>query len=314
MLDTATGRERWRVSLGRTRKRGEGTPLGPLSTPAIDENFSYMQALDGRFVCVENQSGAIRWEVQLKRQFKAFEPGYGFAGSPLLLKDSVILMPSGSSEASVVSLERSTGRVLWQTALGSGTEYSSATFVPGINSEQVIVHVAGSMAGVALEDGRVLWKVDGVQGGLWTASVLANGRVFLPLGSESQLLKVSGRVVESVWSSPMFENIMGPVVEVNGVLVGHQKRKLTGVDVETGNRLWQLPEESDGQLIALGPWLIFFNDRSGKLSLLSVGRSGVEIQGQQTVMKSTRMETPLTFAGDTLYLRATTELVALKVE
>ncbi len=156
-----------------------------------------------------------------------------------------------------------------------------------------------------------LWQVGDISGGLWTPSVLANGHVFFPLTRETQVRELGGDASRLVWSSPVFEGTMGPVVEINGLLVGHHKRRLTALDVATGEQLWQLPDETDGQLMAFGRWLVFLNDRAGRLEILAVDRRGAEVRRRQAVIKPTRMETPLTFARETLYLRTQEDLVAL---
>ena len=50
------------------------------------------------------------------------------------------------------------------------------------------------------------------------------------------------------------------------------------------------------------------------IEVLEVNRTKAEVRHRQSVMKPTRMETPLTFARDTLYLRTTGECIALRVE
>lgn len=313
LIDAGTGAERWRAPLGRTRKRGEGTPPGPLSTPALDAEATYAQALDGRLFSVGNADGKVRWEVNVKSQFKAFEPGYGFASSPLLCGELVVLLPAGSSGASVVALDRLTGAERWRVPLGSGTEYASATFAARADPPQIVAHVGRSMAGISPSQGRPIWRIDDVDGGLWTASVVSGGRVFMPLAGETQMLRLEGSPGRKVWGSPVFAGAMGPVVEVGGILVGHHRRRLTGLDAETGEQLWQLPDESDGQLLVYGPWLFFLNDRAGELCVLSVARSGVEFRSRQRILEPTRMESPLAYAHGTLFIRAVRELIALRV-
>lgn len=314
LLDADTGVERWHFGLGRTKKRAEGVPLGPLSTPAIDADSAYVQALDGRFVCLELATGKLRWEVSLKRAFKAHEPGYGFASSPLLLDDLVVLQPAGSSSCSVVALDRRTGEVRWKTALGTAAEYASATWLPRAEGPQVVAHLGTMLAGLDPADGARLWELDGVAGGLWTPSVIGAGRVFFPTAGETRLVQPSADSVRVLWSSPVFESTMGPVVELEGMLIGHHERRLTALDAVTGKQLWQKPEETDGQLLTLGDWIVFVNDRAGVLELLSVNREGSQLVGRQPVFKPTRMETPLPFAHGTLYIRTSEELIALRTE
>ncbi|MFN0068970.1 MAG: PQQ-binding-like beta-propeller repeat protein [Limisphaerales bacterium] len=315
LLDAATGFERWRFTLGRTRKRAEGVPLGPLSTPAIDAEAAYVQALDGRFVCLDRASGQLRWEVNLKRAFQAYEPGYGFASSPLLLPDLVVLLPAGSSANSAVALDRRTGEVRWKASLGTATEYASAAWLPqpGRGGGQIIAALGTRLAGLAPEDGRLLWALDGVAGGLWTPSTLTGGRVFFPTAQVTRLLEPAGDAAREIWNSPVFEGVMGPVVELDGMLIGHHERRLTALDATAGRQLWQRPAETDGQLLVLGKWLVFVNDRAGTLEVLVVTPQGCEAVHRQPVLKPTRMESPLAFADGLLFLRAPEELVALRV-
>ena len=314
LLDTETGAERWRFALSRTRKRGEGVPSGPLSTPALDSEAAYVQALDGRFVCLEITTGRPRWELNVKREFKAYEPGYGFASSPLLLDDMVILLPAGSTSASAAALDRLTGAVRWRTGLGTGTDYVSATALSQGSNAIVIAQTGTTVAALAAHDGRIRWKLDDVAGGLWTPSILAGGSIFCPTAKESRLIQNVAETGRSTWTTPVFDGAMGPVVQLEGMLIGHHQRRLTAIDTETGTQLWQLPDETDGQLMVLGKWLLFVNDRAGQLEVLSVTRDRAEVRSRQPVMKPARMETPLAFADGRLWIRGPEELVVLKVE
>lgn len=314
LLDTETGAERWRFALSRTRKRGEGVPSGPLSTPALDSESAYVQSLDGRFVCLEINSGRPRWELNVKREFRAYEPGYGFASSPLLLDDMVILLPAGSTSASAAALDRFTGAVRWRTGLAAGTDYVSATALGRGSNAVVIAQTGTTVAALAAIDGRIRWRLDDVAGGLWTPSILSGGNVFCPTAKESRLIQVFPESGRSTWTTPVFEGAMGPVVQLEGILIGHHQRRLTAIDAETGTQLWQLPDETDGQLMVLGKWLLFVNDRAGRLEVLSVTRDRAEVRSRQPVMKPARMEAPLAFADGRLWIRGPEELVVLTVE
>jgi outer membrane protein assembly factor BamB len=313
-LDSATGEERWRLPLGRTRRRGkEGAPPGPLSTPALDDENGYCQSLDGRFVCVDLRSGALRWEVEVARLFGAYQPGYGFAGSPLLLKDQVVLMPAGSRSASVVALDRTTGAVRWKARLDDATEYVSATFLERGKDSQIIAQVGSVIAGLSPEDGSQRWRLEGVDGGLWTPSVLSGGRVFVPTAGMVRTLEPLVSSVREIWRSEVFEGVMGPVVEVGSWLVGHHKKRLTAVEVSTGRQVWQRSEETDGQLIVVDGRLVFLQDRVGMLQVLEVDREGTRVVAERNVIPPARIEAPLAYAEGRVFIRTLSELVALRL-
>jgi outer membrane protein assembly factor BamB len=269
---------------------------------------------DRRFVCLEVATGKLRWELNPKSALKASEPGYGFASSPLLLDEWVVLLPAGSSAHSVTALDRRTGARRWSVPAGAPAEYASATaWSPG-GKAQVVAQLSDRLIGVSANDGRILWTVGEAAGGLWTPSVLEDGRVFCPTASETRLLAPEGGAARVVWTSPVFEGVMGPVVEIGGMLVGHHKRKLTGIETGTGHQLWQQSSETDGQLLVWGSWLVFVNDRAGKLIVFAADRTGLAVKSEQQVFPPTRMETPLATAQGTLFLRTPTELIALRTE
>jgi outer membrane protein assembly factor BamB len=252
--------------------------------------------------------------VNVKQAFQAHEPGYGFASSPLLTEDLVVLLPAGSSSSAIVALDRKTGTLRWRASLGTSTEYASAALAGTSGSSQVVAQLGEKLVGVSAAEGKVLWEIKEAGGGLWTPSVLNSGQVFFPGSGRTLLGDLSSVPPRQVWSSPVFEGGMGPVVELQGQLIGYHQRRLTGVDVATGKQLWQRAEESDGQLLSYGPWLIHLHDRIGVLEICSVDQTGMKVRQRQSVCRPTRSETPLTFSQGVLYLRLPGELVALKLD
>lgn len=311
-FDPATGAERWSTVLSRTRRRGEGVPLGPLSTPAVDAEAAYAQSLDGRFVCADIATGALRWETQLKRTLGAYEPGYGFASSPLLLEDVVVLLPAGSTSASVTALDRRTGAIRWKSRQTTGTEYASATLLDRTPA-QILAQLGDKLVGLAPTTGALLWEVAKVQGGLWTPSVLSGSRVLFPTAERIRVLDLAQDKPVEAWTSEVFAGAMGPIVEIHGLLIGHHQRRLTALDVRDGTQRWQLPDETDGQLLVVGQHLVFLHDRLGQLQVLEVGPQGSRVLQTLQVIQPARTETPLSIAGERLFVRTPTELVALRM-
>jgi outer membrane protein assembly factor BamB len=223
-------------------------------------------------------------------------------------------LPAGSSANSVTALDRRTGARRWSVPAGAAAEYASATaWSPG-GKTQIVAQLSDRLIGVSANDGRIIWTMGDVTGGLWTPSVLGDGRVFCPTATETRLLAPEGGAAQVVWTSPVFEGVMGPVVELGGMLVGHHKRRLTGVEAATGRQLWQQPSETDGQLLVWGSWLAFVNDRAGKLIVFAASRTGLEVKSEQPVFPPTRMETPLATAQGRLLIRTPVELIALRAE
>ncbi|MBN8246660.1 MAG: PQQ-like beta-propeller repeat protein, partial [Verrucomicrobia bacterium] len=113
---------------------------------------------------------------------------------------------------------------------------------PGVHGGQILAHLGTKLAGLAPAEGRKLWEMDDVAGGLWTASILSGGHAFVPTAGQVRTLESAADGVRDVWRSPVFEGVMGPVVEVKGLLVGHHERRLTALDAASGMQVWQQAE------------------------------------------------------------------------
>jgi outer membrane protein assembly factor BamB len=116
VLDAGTGRERWRTKVGRRYKGHDGSIDGPLSTPGLDDDSVYAISPRGKLYCFDLLTGKTLWKKNLKSQFGAQEPHYGFATSPLLVGDKVIAQAGGKGlfgSGHLVALERRTGATVW---------------------------------------------------------------------------------------------------------------------------------------------------------------------------------------------------------
>src|ERR1041384_6108614 len=106
-LDARTGKELWRhtypAALGPQYYEG-----GPGSTPTVYHGRVFTISKWGDVFCLDAAKGSVLWQRDL-RQDKIQPNRWGFAGSPLVWGDELILNAGGAGTA----LELRTGRVLW---------------------------------------------------------------------------------------------------------------------------------------------------------------------------------------------------------
>jgi outer membrane protein assembly factor BamB len=111
----------------------------------------------GDLHCVNLADGKVIWRKNLLAQFGAKPVTWGMCASPLVIDEKVIVNP-GAPKASLVALERSTGKVLW-TSPGGPAAYAS--FIVGNfgGKRQIIGYDAASVGGWDIETGKRLWML-----------------------------------------------------------------------------------------------------------------------------------------------------------
>jgi outer membrane protein assembly factor BamB len=112
-LDAGSGDEHWRYTLGTAWRGRQGSLDGPISTPVVDSERLYGLSPYGVLFAVDRSSGKEVWRVDFRESYGSKLPGYGFATSPLLHGETVIVQAGG--KGGLVGFDRSTGAEKWKT-------------------------------------------------------------------------------------------------------------------------------------------------------------------------------------------------------
>ena len=93
----------------------------------MDGRRVYVYSGPGTLVCFDARSGKILWSVDTVKEYGAQMMLHGICESPLVVGKHVICCPGGK-DASVVALDKKTGKLAWRTTGISETQgYNSAT-------------------------------------------------------------------------------------------------------------------------------------------------------------------------------------------
>src|SRR5947209_15514755 len=135
-LDAESGKEIWKHSYPCALEPiyHEG---GPGSTPTADGERVYTMSKRGHLFCFDAATGKILWEKDLLGDLHVGRPRWGFAGSPLMEGNLVILNLGTAGTA----LDKATGKIVWT----SGTNASGyATPVPySVDGDRSVVIFSG---------------------------------------------------------------------------------------------------------------------------------------------------------------------------
>ena len=135
-----SGKELWTCSFddpGSVDKKYPGTR----GTPTVTDDTLYAVTLLGTVVCVDLKSHQIKWQHNLIKEYGRKRSGWGVAQSPVLAGNLVIIAPL-TATASLVALDKDSGREVWKTPGFSGDGYVSPAMI-SIDGEEQILMVAG---------------------------------------------------------------------------------------------------------------------------------------------------------------------------
>lgn len=257
-----TGRELW--THGWDAEYTDSTGNGPRSTPTWDAGRVYALGALGELRCLDAKTGKPVWAKNILRDNGASNIQWAMAASPLIVDDKVVVMAGGRPGKSVVAYNKATGARVWG-ALDDEASYTSPMLVNLAGRRQVLVVTAYRAAGVAPEDGSVLWEHP------WRNSAGINisqpivagpSRVFLSAGygKGATLLDIANNgkalAATAVWENVSMKNKFNSSVLHDGHVYGLDEGILTCVDVNTGERKWKGGRYGYGQVVLASGHLI----------------------------------------------------------
>ena len=157
-LNRANGSVVWAAKLGKTGPVGQPKFEGPRATPTVDGNVVFAIGQWGEMVCLDAAKGKEVWRKELVKDFNGTLPAWGYAESPLVDGDKVVVTPGGE-KGTIVALDKKTGAVIWQSKeFTDPAHYSSLVPVEYGGVRQYVQLTPASIAAVAASDGQLLWR------------------------------------------------------------------------------------------------------------------------------------------------------------
>ena len=267
-LGLADGKPVWSAKLGKGGPVGEPAFDGPRATPTTDGELVFAVSEWGELACFRAHTGTELWSKDYTKDFGGERPFWGYAESPLIDGDKVVVTPGGSQGA-LVALNKKTGALLWQSKeLTDPAHYSSLIVADLGGVRQYIQLTPASVAGIAAADGKLLWRAPRKGNvAVIPTPICDDGFVYVTSGYASgcNLFKVSvesGKFsAEKVYANKIMANHHGGVIKVGDYVYGYSEGKgWTCQDFKTGQPKWQEREKfakgsiayADGRFICAG--------------------------------------------------------------
>jgi len=306
-LDTNTGKQIWSTPIGQVFHNGYGD--GPRATPTVDGDVLYALGAQGKLICAEIATGKKRWQVDMYKDLQGqMMSGWGYSESPLVDGDRVVCTPGGSL-GTLAALDKKTGKVIWRsTELTDTASYSSCIVAEAGGIRQYVVMTGEAVAGVAADDGRLLWHYVQPPGKYRVAVVATpifhNNSVYVSADYNAgcDLIKLSPNgqrmKAEKVYANKNMENHHGGVILVGEYLFGcsgntNQKTRWACQEFRTGRNAWEESRKLEGGSLTCADGLLYcYTQHEGTVVLLEPSPEGWKEHGRFTIPRQTTQRSP----------------------
>jgi outer membrane protein assembly factor BamB len=297
-VDLNTGKQVWGTATGRGFSESRGA--GPRAVPTIDGNTAYALGANGDLACLDLATGKIRWQTNILQSTGGSNIKWGISESVLVDGDRIICTP-GSSQATMIALNKQTGKPVWSCGAAGvrSPGYASAVAATIGGVRQYIQFTGDGLIGVKADDGTFLWQDNSAANGTANCSApLVQGNfVFYAsgYGTGCALLEVGaagGRfAARQVYKNKSLINHHGGMVLIDGYVYGCDERALVCLDARTGEVAWQDRCVGKGSVIAVDG-MLYVRSENGPVALVEVNPKAYVEKGRFEPPKGNRNTWP----------------------
>ncbi|MFN0052104.1 MAG: PQQ-binding-like beta-propeller repeat protein [Planctomycetales bacterium] len=324
-LDADTGETLWEHRYDWPYEAA-GVYPGPRATPTLANGRVFFASPRGLIGCLSD-SGKLRWTVELLQTLHGRGAGFGYACSPVVVENKVLL-PVGGENAAMVALDADTGRILWQSG-NDEASYTPALPIVVDGQRQVIGYLQNVLASFDLETGRLLWRVELSQGydehSAWPIFVEPHLWISAPFRAGSQMLRLSGAPdapAEPLWRSSVMSNDVCSSVYHAGNLYGFDLKDQQAkthrpsrghfrcLEFTTGRELWSTDRTGQSTLLLADDKLLLFSD-TGELILARASPERYDELARTTVFGGETCWTPPALHRGRGYVRSHSQIACL---
>ncbi len=244
---------------------------GPRGTPTLHDGRVFTMGATGIVNVLDAADGSVIWSRNAATDTEAETPGWGFASSPLVHGDLVLVAASSQ----LAAYDLASGELRWSQSAG-GAGYSSPHLATLDGVEQILQLNGDGILAVAPADGTLLWKHDWPGYPIVQPTFTANGDLLISVSDRSGLRRLTvdatedGWAVEERWTSIGLKPYFNDLVVHKGHAYGFDGTILAAIDVEDGERQWKGGRYGGGQLVLLADQdLLLVLSEKGELALVS---------------------------------------------
>jgi outer membrane protein assembly factor BamB len=291
---------------------------GPRGTPTLSGNRVFALGATGILNALDARTGKVLWSRNAATDTGVEIPGWGFASSPLVIDDLVVVALSGQ----LVAYDVGSGAQRWMGPKGGGG-YSSPHLVTIAGVPQIVLLRGSRTISVAPADGKLVWEHIWQPGaGFVQPAVVADGDLLITTGDAMGGLGIrrvavskgpAGWTVEERWTSRGLKPYFNDFVVHKGHAYGFDGSILSCIDLADGARKWKGGRYGNGQLVLLPEQsLLLVVSEEGELALVSATSDGYRELARVPALDAKTWNHPV-IVGNVLLIRNGEEMAAFRL-
>ncbi len=290
---------------------------GPRGTPTLSDGRVYTFGATGILNVLDAGDGTVVWSRNVASDTDTKVPYWGFASSPLVVDDVVIVAASGT----LVAYDLASGDPRWFGPAG-GVSYSSPHLLTIDGVAQILLMNGAGATSVAPADGTLFWEHPWPGSGIVQPALTADGDVLISALSASggigtRRIAVArgpgGWTIEERWTSIRLKPYYSDFVVHDGYAFGFDGSILACIDVEDGKRKWKGGHYGAGQLFLLADQdLLLVLSEKGELVLVDAAPDQFTEVARFPAIEGKTWNHPV-LVGDVLLVRNAQEMVAFRL-
>lgn len=287
---------------------------GPRGTPTLSAGRVYTFGATGILNVLDARDGAVVWSRNAAEDTATKTPTWGFASSPLVAGDLVIVSTAGQ----LVAYDLATGARRW-SGPAHGVSYSSPHLATIGGIEQILLLSEAGATSVALADGTLLWDYAWKGYPIVQPALTANGDVLISVSDSSGTRRLGvergpgGWTVQERWTSIRLKPYFNDFVVHNGHAFGFDGSILACIDLKDGQRKWKGGRYGNGQLLLLPDQdLMLVLSEEGELALVRATPDQFAELARFPAIEGKTWNHPV-LAGDVLLVRNGQEMAAFRL-
>jgi len=222
---------------------------GPRATPTLHEGRILALGATGRLNVLEASDGSPVWSRDTAEDTRQETPIWGFAGSPIVVGENVVVASAGT----LVAYDRSNGDLRWVGPDGGGG-YGSPHLATIDGVTQVLLIANKGIVALDPTEGTLLWEHPWNGSGIVQPAFTDNGDILVgKQESGTSRLSVArtsgGWTVTERWTSNRLKPYFNDFVVHAGHAYGFDGAILACMDLENGERAWKGGRYGSGQML-----------------------------------------------------------------
>ncbi len=331
-LSRKDGGERWRYKLDEGnvlwRKHNNSSP-----SPVTDGAHVWVVTGNGVVTCLDMDGKAV-WTRNLQEDYGSFGLNFGYASSPILCDDKLILQVLHGMRTDdpsyIVALDAKNGKEVWREERATGAlrespdSYTTPALLKHDGKTQIVITGGDCVTGHDPDTGREIWRANGLnpeQRGNYrivASPVVVGGMIYAPTRKRPLLAlsaggtgDVSSNVVWK-WEGAAAPDVPTPVCDGRYFYMVDDRGRAMCLDAKTGAVVWG-PERTAQGAVSASPHLadgkLFLLNEYAVTTVLAAGPE-FEVLATNELDGSYTLSSPVS-SGSQLFIRTATHLYCI---